>query len=156
MIDRQLINKYYAESVSGIREEWFIDKSPRWYEYVERLDELLQIVYLIEVLDSQVINGGFDQYFVNGYGQFAKLTILALVKIDATEKANLLDEALKRVNVENYDDKTFRHKLLNHEIDELYDDEIPIKLNLLDRVYYSKENEIEHLLTEYIQKKVDG
>ena len=110
---------------------------------------------MIEIFNSQVINGGFDQYFVNGYGQFSSLTITALVKIHAAKKAELLSESLRIVNVQKYDEETFKHKLITKDIDELFeDDEIARKLSRLNENYDEMEDEeLEVLLTSYLSSQ---
>jgi len=37
MIDRKQIQTFYNEAVSGIKDEWLSDSSPKWYEYVAQL-----------------------------------------------------------------------------------------------------------------------
>ncbi|MPT34194.1 MAG: DUF4375 domain-containing protein, partial [Flavobacterium sp.] len=100
----KLIEEKYAEAVKGIKEkeEWSNEPNTKWYKYIIGLPVQLQICYLIVVFHNQIFNGGFHQYFVNGYGQFAKETIDALKTIGALKKAELLEEALKIVNSESY------------------------------------------------------
>lgn len=149
----ELIEEKYTKAVKGIKEEWFNEPNTKWYEYVIGLPSQLQVCYLIVVFHNQVFNGGFHQYFVNGYGQFAKETINALAIIGALKKADLLEEALKIVNFENYSDNTFRKKLLEKQIPQLFSkDNLFEPLDNLDNSYYTVENEdIEQLLGNYLR-----
>lgn len=151
----ELIEEKYAEAVKGIKEEWFNEPNTKWYEYVIGLPIQLQICYLIVVFHNQIFNGGFHQYFVNGYGQFTKETINALKTIGAFKKADLLEEALKIVNSENYSDNIFRKKLLEKQIPQLFSkDDLFEPLDNLDNSYYTDEDEdIESLLGSYLRSR---
>ena len=153
----EIIEKKYAEAVNGIREEWFTTVSTKWYEYVIGLPIHLQITYLIVVFHNQIFNGGFHQYFFNGYGQFAKETINALMTIRGFKKAELLRNALKIVNAKNTSDEVFREQLLKKEIVELFDkDDFFEPLDNLDALYYVDESEdIEQLLGTYLRSIKD-
>lgn len=142
----------YAEAVRGIEEGWFSEPSKKWYEYVIGLSIQSQVCYLIVVFHNQVFNGGFHQYFLNRYGQFAKETINALKTIGALKKAELLEEALKIVNSENYSDEVFRAMLLKKQIPKLFfKDDLFDPLDDLDNRYYAEDNEdIEQLLGIYL------
>lgn len=152
MKNTELIEKIYTEAVKGIREDWLNESDERWYDHIIGLPIQLQICYLVVVLHNQVLNGGFHQYFVNGYGQFAKETINALKTIGASKKAELLDEALKFVNSDNYLDEVFRKKLLKKQIPQLFSkDDLFEHLDGLDDIYYADQNEdLEQLLGSYL------
>ena len=51
---------------------------------------------LIEILEMEVNNGGFDLYFVNSYGGYIDETIAALDKIGSVVFKNVLEKANKR------------------------------------------------------------
>lgn len=78
-----LIEKVYKVSVIGIKENWFqsFEGNELWYNYILNLNSPFRETYLIGILDSQVYNSGLEQYFSNGFGQFAKETIIALQEI---------------------------------------------------------------------------
>ena len=156
MHDQIIINKKYAEAVKGIKEEWLKTTDSRWYDYVVGLPADLQVTYLVVVVHNQVFNGGVHQYFLNGYGQFAKETISALTKISALKRAELLVKALKIVNRENDPDHVFREKLLKKDLRSLFiDDDLFEPLNQFDVQYYAHddrgEEDIVQLLTNYLQ-----
>jgi hypothetical protein len=117
MSNSEIITKKYAEAVQGIKAEWFEKPDNKWYDYLINLPIELQTTYLLIVLHNQVFNGGFHQYFVNGYGQFAKETIDALIEIGAFRKAELLKKALDEVNAENDSLEVFREKLITKDIE---------------------------------------
>jgi hypothetical protein len=102
-----------------------------------------QVVYTVTLLNWQVENGGFHQYFFNSYGQFAYLTIKNLKLIRASQRADLLDAATHLVNGEYLIEDTFRHLIFNRELSKIVDfDQILFnKLNDLDDKYYNMEDE---------------
>ncbi|PSL42846.1 uncharacterized protein DUF4375 [Chitinophaga niastensis] len=153
MANQEIIKKNYRDAVAGIMEEWLISKHTKWYEYITRLSNKLQTTYLIVVLDNQIFNGGFQQYYVNGYGQFTTETIRALIAIGANRKATLLEKAYKLVNKDNDSDVVFRKRILNKEISTLFNDDVLFKsLDDLDDQYYDDEKEnIEELLGGYLK-----
>lgn len=61
----------------------------------ESLNEFQKNVIFIEMLESQINNGGFDQYFFNSSGEYAHETLKALEEINAPEIGELLNQAIK-------------------------------------------------------------
>ncbi len=149
----EIIEREYEEAVKGLNKEWFYSRDGHWYDYITSLPLKLKITYLIVVFHNQVFNGGLHQYFVNGYGQFAKETIDALIEIKAIKKAEVLSAAYKIVNVKNYNYKSFRKNLLERKIDELFvSDDLVIPLDDLDNKYYDTETEdLVELLSNYLK-----
>jgi hypothetical protein len=74
---------FYNEAVKGLTTEMLTKPiTLDWYKHIRSLPTSLRTVYCIVVLETQVNNGGFDQYFSNLYGQFAFDTILMLRNIE--------------------------------------------------------------------------
>lgn len=155
MDNSEIIERTYLESTKGIKEEWFYSEVPHWYSHIINLPKDLQITYLTVILENQVLNGGFHQYFVNSYGQFAKETIEALIEIGAFKKSNLLEKALNIVQ-DDIGDVEFRNKLINRSLNKLFvDDDLFKPLEELDDVYYDIEDEdVSDLLGEYLNKRL--
>ena len=150
--ENNTIERYYKEAVSGLNEEWLSPESTKWYEYVVNLEGKHKTTYLISILNQQVLNGGFDQYFINGYGQFIKETIISLKNIKSTQLANLLEEIYKKINNNSLDDETFRRKLLKGEIDSLYDnEEVEHFLESADSIYVN----LHEILITTLEKYLD-
>jgi hypothetical protein len=61
----------------------------------ESLNEYEKNVLFIEMLEGQVNNGGFDQYFFNSTGEYAHETLKALEEIKANQIAEILNSAIK-------------------------------------------------------------
>jgi len=153
MSNSEIIEKKYTEAVQGIKEEWFLNSDSSWYDYIVELPRDLKVTYLVTILHNEVFNGGFHQYFVNGYGQFAAQTIPVLIEIGALRKAELLKKALSLVNRDNATDIIFRKRLLNRSIRTLFDDDTLFDpLDQLDKEYYQCEEveEVEVQLGRYL------
>jgi len=61
----------------------------------ESLNSIEKNVLYIEMLEGQVNNGGFDQYFFNSSGEYAHETLIALEEIKASQMAEILNRAIK-------------------------------------------------------------
>ncbi|WP_353150766.1 DUF4375 domain-containing protein [Chryseobacterium sp.] len=150
-----IIDKIYSEAIERLDDETLKD-GEAWYNYILNSPKVQQVVYTIVLFNWQIENGGFHQYFFNSYGQFAYLTIKNLKLIGALQRADLLDTATHLVNEEYLIEETFRHLIFNRELSKIvdFDDVLFNKLNELDDMYYSLENEdIFVLLGEYLNKQ---
>lgn len=147
-----IIYKTYSKAVKGLSEE-ILNDCDVWYNYVLNLPKSQQVVYTIVLLNWQVENGGFHQYFFNSYGQFAYLTIENLKLIEAPQRADLLDSAIHLVNEEHLIEDKFRYLIFNREFSKIVDfeDILFSKLNELDDKYYDMEEEnVYNLLQQYL------
>jgi len=151
----ELIDKLFDDAVSGIKEDWFTFKNNSWYDYVMNLEPSLKIVYLIEIFDAQIFNGGFEQYFTNRYGIFSQETIIALQSVRAFRKADLLKRALSIVKSDDDTEETFREKLVtsNHEI--FRGNSFSYLLNDLDNEYYNsyEDENLRKLLIDFFSNE---
>jgi hypothetical protein len=153
MSHTKMIDEKYANAVSGMKNEWFLIPDGRWYDHVMQLPVSVQTTYLIVVLHNQVLNGGFHQYFFNGYGQFASETIIRLKQIGALTNVELLHDAIRLVNSGELTESEFREMLLKKKIKALFDDtRLETALSTLDDAYYANEKEqsIIRRLTDYL------
>ena len=99
----QLLEATYADAVRGMTEATLQDHR-RWYEHIASLSPKLRTTYCVFVLQVQVENGGFHQYFANSYGIFARLTVAMLVDIGAAEVANFLQVAMTTLQLDRLTD----------------------------------------------------
>lgn len=70
--------------------------------YILSLSKPQQVIYIIWLLEGEVNNGGFNQYYYNSSGQFAKLAPDALKLVGATQFAALTQAANKMYEKEKY------------------------------------------------------
>lgn len=151
--DYELIELVFRLAAEGIRNNWLEDvDSTKWFDYVKILPPRLQATYLVGVLNMQVTNGGLNQYFVNGYGQFCYETIESLKMIGAEKASMVLEKASNDVNNEMMSPSKFRRKLIKGEIDRLYDDTLLDKaLDNYDEQLLEYQAEIEEMLLSFIK-----
>lgn len=64
-------------------------------ENFESLNQFEKNVLYIEMLEGQVNNGGFDQFFFNSSGEYAHEALRALEQVGANNAAELLEQAIK-------------------------------------------------------------
>jgi hypothetical protein len=63
--------------------------------HVENLSRDARTVYFAQILEGEVINGGFSQFFSNSSGDNAHETLEALVEVGASTAARLLSKAIR-------------------------------------------------------------
>ncbi len=99
-------------------------------------------------LDAQVINGGFVQFYYNGYGPYVPTIIKSLEYIGDTEMANLVKKADKiyRKN-KKLMDKAQESYLFGSDIYDKFE-----ALSLLDNDYYKMNDKTMSLIEDYIRK----
>jgi len=64
-------------------------------EHLHELSHPATVIYLAQVLDGEVINGGMSQFFSNSSGQYAHEALEALVEIGASVIAGFLERAIR-------------------------------------------------------------
>ncbi len=121
---------------------------------VDKLQGPTKTTYLIGILNMQVLNGGFIQYYDNSYGQFAYETLAALKEIKATMTHHLLKESLELINPDGKTNADFKEMIIKR----TYKTDLIIegKLDELDNKYYSladTEN-TEKLLGDYLKERI--
>jgi len=120
------------------------------YETVARFSKGQQAIYMIWCLEAEVNNGGFNQYYYNSRGQYAKLIPEALRLVNANEFADLLTKT-------NNIFETDYEKIIKYQDGTLegfsksYDDN-PLN-DLFDEFYeLNKNEELQKLQIEFIRK----
>ncbi len=87
-------------------------------------------------LESEVSNGGFNQYFFNSSGQNCFETLRALKKSGKIKTAEILETAIHLINPVNLSENDLIEKLRNREVQELDDSLVTQKLENLDQLFY--------------------
>ncbi|WP_052737539.1 DMP19 family protein [Grimontia sp. AD028] len=99
------------------------------------------IADLIDELEREVNNGGFDQFFFNSAGDFTQETIAALECINAHHTANLLKQAAMRFPKGMPSSNRFERQEELESISEGFGD--------LDNAFYEYKDDISGLLKQY-------
>ena len=123
-----------------------------WFEQsLESMPLEVRNFFYILFADNEINNGGFAQYFFNGYGKYSSETVKAFNVIDAPQKGKVLEFVMKSfpegkypLTIEEYDE------LLEHNEKALeflnYD---------LASAYYESGENIEELIIAYVKKHFD-
>jgi hypothetical protein len=102
-------------------------------------------------LETEVNNGGFDQYFFNSSGDYAIDTPAMLEEIGAHHTAQIVKEAISIFpGGAPSRDREERLKMY-----ELISDEISRRLNELDSKFYEYKDPLEDLQVSYMKMKQD-
>ena len=130
--------------------EKFADDYEKEFSTVMGLSKGRQTIYIIWVVEAEVNNGGFNQYYYNSSGQFAEFAPDAFNLIGANKYADLVTKANNIYTKEN--------KKITKNLDgtiegfsKSYDDN---PLNELDSIFYELANteDIQKLQADFIRK----
>ena len=115
---------------------------------IEKLNKYERIVFIAQLLISEVGNGGFSQFFFNSSGDFTNELVSSFEAIGANEAANVCDKAIKLFEKDIPCDWEERQEFL-----EVYlDDELDEALSKCDDEMYSCEAETIDRLFEYVME----
>ncbi|AUC15792.1 hypothetical protein BTO06_11810 [Tenacibaculum sp. SZ-18] len=154
---RPELNKGEFFKLSGFDFGWFvlepISKFVKDKEHeIERGKSLSygqKALYYWWYLDAQVTNGGFVQFYYNGYGPYVPTIIKGLEHIGDTEMANLVKKADKIYQKnKKLMDKAQESDLFGSDLYDRLD-----KMSLLDDDYYEMNEKTMSLIEAYIRKK---
>jgi hypothetical protein len=131
-----------------------------WLSLVDRVDSTPQgfsglteeekLYFAVSLLDGEVRNGGFDQYFFNHSGSYYQYAEQGLIALDANHILQLLRSAKETVfpAIEVPVDTATRRKLLREQREH-----VASKLDDLDRIYYRDPDLLESRLQSFVREK---
>jgi len=114
----------------------------------ESLNQFEKNVLYVAMLEGQVNNGGFDQYFFNSSGEYAHETLRALEEIDAPKMAELLNQAIQLFPTLPIPKDTEIRREFLIELPENISD----KWDKLDDKFYEYPENLVGLVIEYVKK----
>ena len=135
---------------SGEIAEYLFNKS-KYGEAISNLNPPEFTVYLVEELQAEVMNGGFDQYFFNSSGDHWEDAIIACEKIGAVKTADLLRKAVQAFGCELPKDREQRQETIDSQARDGYDE----ALALLDSAFYAYDENVDALIFQYCQQHKD-
>jgi len=116
-------------------------------EEIERLTESQKIVLLVENLETEINNGGFNQFFFNSSGDFTHETITALKTIKAFKTADIVSKSISVWPNQNVPKERVRRQAILENIVEKAD----VVWNECDEEFYKYEDNITKLLFDYVK-----
>lgn len=115
-------------------------------EHISLLTLEERVIFIVDLFQAEVNNGGFDQYLHNRSGIFAGELVSSLLAIGACLTAEICKRALSTFPAELPADYEARYALL----DELITDEIAEALDSFDMQIYDYPDDLENLMYLYI------
>jgi hypothetical protein len=107
-----------------------------------------KVFIFIDMLEAQVNNGGFDQFFFNSTGTYAHECLDAYNEIGAFKTAEIIYEAIRNFPELPVPKDTATRRLLMQNLD----NKIVEAWNALDDKFYEYEEDIAGLVIDYIRK----
>ena len=115
--------------------------------------------FCVCLVEGAVYNGGFDQFFHNGAGDYYSLALDGLVQIEATQSVQILKEAADVLfgSSRPPDNQSERWQITNSKVRRLADlvtrHHRSAKLERLDKRFWDDPDQIADRLTAYAEKK---
>ena len=118
-------------------------------EIVRSLPKGLQYIYATWLLEAEIDNGGFNQYFYNSWSEYQKEALEGFERMGAKEYARLLSEAIAI-----HDKEKGMHDKVKEEgtIEALFDSYSETELTKLDQKFYSCTEDLSGLRIDYIRR----
>ncbi len=135
------------QNASMMEIETFVDELSSYGRRMDRLTEPQKRLVYVTSLVADVMNGGFNQYYTNGYGCYAHQAVDALHEIGAHKAAHIVHQAnelfpSKRIPVE----QTLRENIAFRNIEDMH------RWEALDNAFFAYPDDINALFIEYIKK----
>ncbi|MBU6426692.1 DUF4375 domain-containing protein [Patescibacteria group bacterium] len=106
------------------------------------------VVYSIENMENEVMNGGFRQYFLNSSGDTWKDCLESLKKVNATKSLDLFLKSLSIFKDHNPPIDWSARKIV---VDQLSKAQIDL-LDELDKEFYKYEDKLQDLVLAYAEE----
>ncbi len=127
-------------AVRGLFEQF--NKKPK------KMPQEIQNFFYVLFADNEINNGGFAQYFFNGYGKYAEETVKAFNEIGAPKKSAAFLSVMKSFPREKYPKTENEYsKLLDK-----YEDDLAFLDENIEGKYYESGERIEELMLSYVKK----
>ena len=118
----------------------------------KKLSHAEKIYFCVGMLEGEVYNGGFDQFFVNDSGSYYADTIKALEEIGAPQSLELLKQAKEILFHDRpvpFDTEERRKALPNYPTGNKPDPQWSKKLDRLDALFTQESDELARKLKKY-------
>lgn len=156
LTDGELVNWAYSDLAGQFIRDNVKDWTNREQlsSAVNKLSEPAKTIYLIGILNQQVMNGGFVQYYDNSYGRFAYETLEALKNVGAYKTFALLGRSLELINPDRKVGTDFMNLIIKRGYPT--DAATEGKLNDLANEYYVLDDteDLIKLLADYLRQRL--
>lgn len=125
----------------------YLNKKSNYGEKMEGLSESQKKFLIIENLEREINNGGFNQFYFNSSGDYSNETVNALITIKAHKTA----EIVKLANAQFFDSSVPKDRFERQKIVETIDGSTADIWEKCDQDFYKYEDNIEVLLIEFVK-----
>lgn len=125
----------------------YLNEKSEYCEKIDKLNESQKTFIIIENLEREINNGGFNQFYFNSSGDFSHETIDALIKIGANKTAEIVTKA----NSQFPDNKVPKDRTERQEILEQIEEKANEIWETCDNDFYKYEDKIGGLLIEFVK-----
>jgi len=125
----------------------YLNEKSEYCEKIENLNESQKTFIIVENLEREINNGGFNQFYFNSSGDFSYETVDALIKIGANKTA----EIVKKANSQFPNEKLPKERIERQEVLEQIEDKADEIWETCDTDFYEYEDDIGGLLIEFVK-----
>lgn len=124
----------------------YLNKKCEYGEKVNLLNNSQKVLWIIENLEREINNGGFNQFYWNSSGNYANETIDALILIEAYKTA----EIVKKANSEFKNGSVPKDRAERQNELELIEENAEENWNNLDSEFYEYNDDLTELLITFV------
>lgn len=128
----------------------YIVEKCQYGDNISVLSEPERVFYVGQILEMEVNNGGFSQYFFNSSGDFANEIVSAFTKIGAVKTAEICKKAVSIYDGEVPADRDEREDVF------IDDEELSAVLEECDDAFFKYEEPLTQLNCEYVLKNKEA
>ncbi|MBI9058550.1 MAG: DMP19 family protein [Labilibaculum sp.] len=125
----------------------YLNEKSEYCEKIEKLNESQKTFIIIENLEREINNGGFNQFYFNSSGDFSHETVDALIEIGAIKTADIV----KKSNSQFPENRVTTNRDERQEILEQIEDTANKIWETCDEDFYKYEDNIAVLLIDFVK-----
>ena len=130
----------------------YLDHKTKYGEDMSVLSKEERIFYITQILEMEVNNGGFSQFFYNSSGDFSNELVGAFTAIGANATAAICQKAISAFGRDIPVDRNEREEML----DELENDKIDEILEECDSAFCDYEDDLNQLNYDFVMKNKES
>jgi len=146
--DLEKVLKIERRDIIVMEIDTYLNSKSEYGENIEKLNLSQRIFLLVENLEREINNGGFNQFYFNSSGDFSKETVNALLEIGAKKTADIVKKAnseFKNRSVPK--DRTERQNEL-----QLIQEKAEENWNKYDSEFFEYQDDLTELLIAFVIK----
>jgi len=124
----------------------YLTKKAQYGDDISALSEAERVFYVTQLLEMEVNNGGFSQFFYNSGGNFSHELVSAFTSIGANATAAICQKAIDAFGRDIPADRDERIELL----DELTSDTFDATLEQCDEAFFAYEDDLNQLNYRFV------